>query len=126
MKVWRVEHGEHQDQEQRPYGPYRTYGNLPTEGLADMYGAHCGGVHATPYGDPKLMGISFGELCALESRTALDAWFDGWHEVLDSLGYVISVYEVPARSVRKGSNGQVVFTYTDAKRLANEFWGVMA
>lgn len=126
MKVWRVEHGEKQDSRNLPYGPYRAAGEVSREGLAGMYQAHSDRKHQTPIGDPMLNGIDYDEVCGMDSRSALDEWFSGWTEVLDSLGFLVSVYEVPAGSVRKGSHGQVLFRYCDARRIANEFWSVAA
>lgn len=130
MKVWRVEHGTLSARRGCPSGPYQgDRAHLSDElrnRLQEMGYAHSDESHLPPYADPLLGYIDYGEFCGLASRAELDNWFDGWHETLEATGFMVSVYDVPARSVRKGKDGQVVFKIKDATRVGAEMWGVFA
>jgi hypothetical protein len=47
---------------------------------------------------------------ACDSRESLDAWFDGWHEVLEENGFRVKEYTVQAENVLESRSGlQVAF-----------------
>jgi hypothetical protein len=54
--------------------------------------------------------LSEDYLAACDSRESLDAWFDGWHEVLEANGFRVKEYTVPAENVMDSRSGlQVAF-----------------
>ncbi|WP_030737294.1 hypothetical protein [Streptomyces sp. NRRL S-31] len=128
MKVWRVEHSTANGW-CAPLGPYRTsYSALPIKDREILHGmgrSHADGTHRAPGLDPDIRYIDADEVCGLDSREALDTWFQGWHTELERTGFMVSVYEVPTKSVRCGSNGQVVFKAHAAVRVGAEFWEVV-
>jgi len=49
-------------------------------------------------------------LAACDSRESLNAWFDGWHDVLRANGFKVVEYTVPAENVADSISGtQVAF-----------------
>jgi len=73
-----------------------------------MFEDHASGDNPGPQGDPQLGGIQPGEHCGFATLEALDDWFDGYHEALEALGFMIARYSVPLQLVRYGKQ-QVVF-----------------
>lgn len=124
MRVWRVEHSTlnyGKFGETWPAGPY-----CGPAGVADLRWSHNDDRHPGPGRDRILQWISQNELCGLDSREALDAWFMNWHQRLEEAGFVVSVYEVPDECARVGEYGQVCFMYREATRIGAEFWEIAA
>lgn len=106
-------------------GPYRTnYGLVCPGDIQAMCDAHADCDHPTwgyvyEYGeyDPDTGEYSFdleeisgwdvgsGHVAACASRKALDAWFDGWHDVLAANGFHVAEYTVPEENVVDGHSG---------------------
>ncbi|MFJ8955604.1 hypothetical protein ACIRO1_36485 [Streptomyces sp. NPDC102381] len=115
MIVWRVGHSKALD-DGVPSGPY-TCKNVDEKSsvrLWGMAGDHSNSTHPSPYADPLLRGIASYERCGFNSREALNTWFDGWIEALDSAGFEVWSYEVPDWAARVGRHGQVVFDGREA------------
>lgn len=89
-------------------GGYGPYGCEFQEKLEAMFDDHRQGDHPGPQLDPQLGGIQPEEHCGFATLEALDAWFDGYHEALEELGFMIARYSVPLALVRYGQQ-QVVF-----------------
>lgn len=124
MKIWRVMHPDVIDPlSGLPIGPYKaTPGEWNCHRVA-MGRAHIDSAHLCPFYDPKLeYHIDADEMCAFNSRYALDAWFDGWAERLQEAGFVVGCYEVPDSAIRVGGFGQAVFTALEARSLGCEPW----
>jgi hypothetical protein len=90
-------------------GPYN---NSNTAALGEMFAEHGSGSHLSPQKDELLNGIHADEHCGFATIEQLDEWFDGWHAVLDKLGFVIAHYVMPVNLVRYGKT-QAVFTRGD-------------
>jgi hypothetical protein len=80
--------------------------------LEAMFDDHGNGDHPGPADDPQLGYISENEHCGFATLDALDEWFDGYHEALAELGFVIAKYSVPLNTVRYGRQ-QLVFNRGD-------------
>lgn len=93
-------------------GGYGPYSPEYTEALQAMFEDHGNGEHTGPADDPQLGFISGHEHCGFATLDALDEWFDGYHEALESLGFVIAKYLVPIQLVRYGKQ-QLVFNRGD-------------
>lgn len=112
MKVWRVAH-ETMTYLDFPAGPYVN--GMDTDVFYCMWNAHdCNTSHPSPNSDYKLSGIDEAERCGFDSLEALNKWFEGFHDVLHSAGYLVFVYDVPAEDVRVGRHGQAVFPANSA------------
>lgn len=51
-----------------------------------------------------LEGINPDESCGFANLCDLEAWFDGYGDVLADAGYIIAVYTMPLPYVRWGMN----------------------
>lgn len=120
MKVYRVEHRTY------GHGPYLVpVDNYPESGEDDtayydavaLSGKLCSD-HAFSDEHPPPTLIYPNEVCAFESRQDLDRWFDGWHDYLRVVGYIVRVYETA--KPRFDRWGQVTFPKTSAKALTTE------
>lgn len=97
---------------EQPRGGYGPYSPEYAEQLEAMFEDHGNGDHSGPGDDPQLGFIQPEEHCGFATLDALDEWFDGYHEALAELGFVIAKYLVPMERVRYGRQ-QVVFTRGD-------------
>lgn len=93
-------------------GGYGPYGPEFAEFLDAMFEDHSSGSNPGPQDDPQLGFINEGEHCGFATLEALDEWFDGYHEALADLGFVIAKYLVPIERVRYGKQ-QLVFDRGD-------------
>jgi hypothetical protein len=91
-------------------GPYNR-SNENT--LGDMFAEHGSGTHLSPQQDELLCGINPDEHCGFATLEQLHEWFDGFHAVLDKLGFVIAHYVVPLNLVRYGKT-QALFVRGDS------------
>jgi len=117
MRIYRVEHS------RTHCGPYIS-SNWPAswtyeqrESMFEMEYDHSDDIdnHPTPWND----GIGyFGENmhCGFASLKSLDTWFEGFHDMLSSLNFVIAIYEVGKEFVEAGDR-QVIFDLDSAKRI---------
>ncbi|MEW2302599.1 hypothetical protein AB0958_21945 [Streptomyces sp. NPDC006655] len=97
--------------------------SLPAEDRERIFSMrfdHCDDTHNAPYGDPKLGGIAYDEVCGLDSRESLAEWFEGWTHQLAMSGFEIHVYEVPDEQARVGADGQTVFRAAKAVLIGTE------
>ncbi|UDL16698.1 hypothetical protein SEA_ATUIN_5 [Arthrobacter phage Atuin] len=92
-------------------GPYNRRN---TAALGDMFAEHgsCG-EHVPPQKDELLLGINADEHCGFATLEQLDAWFDGFHQRLADLGFMIAHYVVPLNLVRYGKT-QALFVRGDS------------
>lgn len=90
-------------------GPYNATNR---QYLADMFAEHGSGTHLSPVQDELLLGINADEHCGFATLEQLDEWFEGYHAVLDRLGFVIAHYVVPLNLVRYGKT-QALFVRGD-------------
>jgi hypothetical protein len=77
-----------------------------------MFDSHMDASHPTWIGDWPTWDEfpTKSHLAGADSRESLDAWFDGWTDVLDRNGFKVVEYEVPAENVMVGRSGlQVAF-----------------
>lgn len=91
-------------------GPYRFNYAGYSHPLIDMCNAHTDDNHPVWLkwwgdGDFSREEIDPGYLAACDSREALDAWFDGWHDVLSEYGFTVKEYTVPVDQVVTGRSG---------------------
>lgn len=77
-----------------------------------MFAQHGSGTHLSPEQDELLLGINADEHCGFATLEQLDEWFEGYHAVLDKLGFVIAHYVVPLNLVRYGKT-QALFVRGD-------------
>lgn len=104
VSIYRVE---------QPHGGFGPYAWEFADTLEDMFDAHNGeGIHTSPKQDELLGYIDPGEHCGFATVEQLSAWFDGWEEALDSLGFIVARYSVPLAHVRYGKT-QAVFKRGD-------------
>ena len=88
------------------HGPYSAEYE---EALYAMFEDHRSGEHPGPQDDPQLgKEILPGEHCGFATLDALDEWFEGYHDSLEELGFMIAKYSVPKELVRYGRQ-QLVF-----------------
>lgn len=98
-------------------GPYNKRNE---QTLGEMFAKHSSGTHLSPQQDELLQGIDADEHCGFATLEQLDEWFEGFHDLLDKLGFVIGHYVVPVNLVRYGKT-QAVFVRGDlfpVERLA--------
>lgn len=90
-------------------GPYQTAEWRSPEDQQRMCDAHASLKHPSWCID-ALRSVSRGHLAGCDSREALDAWFDGWHQVLADNGFRVVEYTVPVENVLESWSGlQVAF-----------------
>lgn len=96
-------------------GPYRSGSWFSSMQHMDMCDAHIGAHHPTwgadfTYDQLDDIGDLSEYLAACDSRESLDAWFDGWHDMLAANGFRVVEYTVPAENVLESLSGlQVAF-----------------
>lgn len=90
-------------------GPYNNEHGLILE---SMFEVHRAGGHPSPLQDWILQGIRPDEHCGFATLEQLDEWFDGFHDVLHELGFIVAKYEIPVYKVRYGAT-QAVFRRGD-------------
>lgn len=90
-------------------GPYNN-SNMGT--LGEMFAEHGSGTHLSPQQDELLMGIDADEHCGFATLEQLDEWFNGFHDALARLGFVVAHYTVPLNLVRYGKT-QALFVRGD-------------
>lgn len=87
-------------------GPYVDNEDNPA--LAHMFAVHGDADHLDPFDDDMLDGIYPDEVCGFPTLCALEAWFEGYDDVLAAAGYKIAVYTTELQTVRYGRK-QAVF-----------------
>lgn len=90
-------------------GPYNKRN---AETLGEMFAEHGSGSHLSPQQDDLLLGIAADEHCGFATLEQLDQWFDGFHDRLHKLGFVVAHYIVPLNLVRYGKT-QALFVRGD-------------
>lgn len=95
-----------------PRGGAGPYDKALWDELEAMFCEHGSGTHPGPADDPLLRGISDNEYCGFATLADLDEWFDGFHDALHKLGFLVAKYVVPAHIVRYGTK-QAVFRRGD-------------
>jgi hypothetical protein len=90
-------------------GPYNATNK---DSLADMFAEHGSGSHLSPQQDELLLKINADEHCGFATLEQLDEWFNGYHDRLDELGFVVAHYIVPLNRVRYGKT-QALFVRGD-------------
>jgi hypothetical protein len=90
-------------------GPYNKRN---AEALGEMFAEHGSGTHLSPQQDDLLLGIKADEHCGFATLEQLDTWFDGFHDALSGLGFVVAHYIVPLNLVRYGKT-QALFVRGD-------------
>lgn len=98
---------------EKPRGGAGPYDSQYWDELGDMFDAHRANTgHDTPANDPLLRRIAEDEHCGFATMADMDVWFDGYHDDLHKLGFIVAKYVVPAHIVRYGVN-QAVFRRGD-------------
>lgn len=94
------------------HGPYIS-SNLTRavkDALEPMYDVHWGAHHPTPDFDHPGHFIREDEICAFSSQTQLLDWFDGFEELLDSLGFRVYEFNVPDWAVTELRHQTIICT----------------
>lgn len=103
VKVYRYEHKDTGE------GPYQieTLGDFGFE----LACAHNGKQHPDIFDDVKANITNINKyVCGCSNKQKLLAWFDGWHDKLQSNGYIIKEYLVDIKNVlQTKSRKQIAF-----------------
>lgn len=98
--------------------PYKASWRFDHPRSIEMSNAHSDGEdHPTPYCD-GMEEFTHNHVCGVLEWCAVELWFDGFLEELDSLGYVASEYAIEREHLLVGKGGlQVAFVRDKAWKI---------